>query len=332
LNSPNKMTLEKAFVISLKDRPLRLKSFLDGLPKCDWLPEVEVWPAISGTMCPPPDNWKAGGGAWGCYRSHMQILEYCLNNRISSYIVFEDDAQFHDDFDQANIFLDNLPDHWQQAYLGGQLMHVNSHRPKRINEHVLRPYNVNRTHCFAVNRPGMIAIYQHCSHLPFEHSFHIDHHLGRFHEDARNAVYCPNKWYVGQHGFKSDISGKEEGVAFFTNPEKYASNEKIPNKCILYRANPAFRKDCVHFLHFGNNIGANGIDISIEAAAQMKNPARAFNYWWGFVSREAYESGRIPALYHPEVTLDELKECLPDVEWIAIDSAGSVEDIEEQAK
>ncbi len=321
---------ERAFVLNLRDRPQRLEGFRKRLPQCDWLPEVETWNAVSGQMCYPPDNWHAGGGAWGCYRSHMQIMEYCLNNRVQSYIVFEDDAQFSEDFDAARQFIENLPDDWQMAYFGGQLMHVRTHPPTRINENVLRPYNVNRTHCFALSRSGMQAVYKFCSQLPFERSFHIDHHLGRFHEDARNAVYCPNTWYVGQHGDKSDISGRQEDVAFFGNPERYASEQPLPRTCVVYRANPALVNACTNILHFGNQVGRGGYDVSLEAAAQMKNPARALNYWWGFVVREAYETGRLPAFHHPEISDEVLADALPGVTFIHITSAASVEDIQEQ--
>lgn len=321
---------ERAFVISLRDRPQRLANFRESLPEAQWLPEVETWWAINGQMCPPPDNWHAGGGAWGCYRSHMQIMEYCLNNRVTSYIVFEDDAQFADNFADAHEFIENVPDDWQQIYLGGQLMHAKTHRPRRINSHVLRPYNVNRTHCFALSRPGMEAVYQHCSRLPFERTFHIDHHLGRFHEDARNAIYCPLKWYVGQHGFRSDISGKDESVQFYASPEKYATKSKYPNILVVYRANPVFRNECQAFLHFGNQVGRGGYDIALEAAALMKNPARQLNYWWGFVSQEAFDTGRLPAFHQPDIDDETLERCLPGVKFIPITSASSVEDIRNQ--
>jgi GR25 family glycosyltransferase involved in LPS biosynthesis len=322
--------VEKAFVISLRERPKRLENFYATLPKLDWLPEVETWWGVNGDLCPPPDNWQAGGGAWGCYRSHMQIMEHCLNNRIASYLVFEDDSQFSTNFAESKLFFDNLPETWHQVYLGGQLMHAKSHRPIQINEHVLRPYNINRTHCFAVSRPGMTDLYRHCSRLPFEHTYHIDHHLGRFHEDARNEIYCPNKWYVGQHGFRSDISGKEEPAQFFPDPYKYTIKNIIPQYCVLYRANPIFCNECTSFLHFGNNLGAGGFDVSLDMAAKMIKPARTLNYWWGFVSREAFESSRTPALRHPELSDEILINCLPNVQWIRIESAESVEDIRNQ--
>ncbi len=219
---------ERAFVISLPFRDDRLKNFkrlTDGLKS---IPKIEVWPAIHGDTCQPPENWVAGAGAWGCYRSHLGILEYCLNNGIGSYIVFEDDAQFKPGFDEGLVAFESaMPSDWQPVYLGGQLLHTRTHPTIKINNGAYRPYNINRTHCFAVSREGMIPIYQHICNLPFAPREHIDHHLGRWHEDQRNAVYTPPKWLVGQMGFSSNVSGKVEAVEYFTDPVATALDHRL---------------------------------------------------------------------------------------------------------
>lgn len=325
------LLIEKAFVISLRDNSERLENFFKNLPETSWMPRPEVWYAIKGDTCAPPSHWHAGNGAWGCMRSHVNILEHCLNNRICSYIVFEDDAQFDEKWEASETYMRSLPDDWQLAYLGGQLMHAKTHRPEWINDHVLRPYNVNRTHCFAVSRKGMLPIYQHCCRLPYEKSFHIDHHLGRWHEDARNRVYCPSKWLVGQHGFPSSISGREEGITFYKNPEAYA---KKPTGraavCILYRANPVFINEATSILHFGYQVDDKGYDPSLAAAADSKTPHRLINCWWGYVDRESISTKRLPAMYHPEIDEGTMREALPGVEFITIEHVSSIEDLKKQ--
>ena len=323
--------IDRTFVISLRDRPNRLDNFLATFPKVEWLPPPEVWVAVDGGYCPPPDNWTAGGGAWGCYRSHMGILEYCLNNHVNSYLVFEDDAQFNPSFLETEEFLNALPEDWQQVYLGGQLMHATRQPPIVINDKILRPYNVNRTHCFAVHRAGMEAIYRHCSRLPFENGYHIDHHLGLWHEDSRNKVYCPYTWKVGQHGFKSDISGKEEGASFFRHPNLYLkSNYKRCDVCIVYRASPGLIPDARKVLHFGYSTGPGGMDAELAKASKLKDPSKPINFWFSWVSHEALETGRVPAIYQPELTLEEIQAALPGIKLITIASASSAENIKEQ--
>ncbi|MGB7323991.1 MAG: hypothetical protein WBD31_03910, partial [Rubripirellula sp.] len=38
-------------------------------------PEPERFAAIDGRRVATPPQWRAGNGAWGCYRSHLLILE-----------------------------------------------------------------------------------------------------------------------------------------------------------------------------------------------------------------------------------------------------------------
>lgn len=323
------MQFDRAFVISLKHRKARLKGFLDRLPKTSWMPEIEVVEGIVGDVCRPPDGWHSGNGAWGCARSHIRILEDCLNGNVGSYIVFEDDAHFRPQFAGADAWFDSLPDDWEMAYLGGQLMHAKSHPPTVVAEGVLRPFNVNRTHCFAVSRNGMLPIYQHLSLMPWEKHFHIDHHLGRLHEDARNRVYCPRVWMVGQHGSSSSVSGKTEPVEFYPDPGTYVEDHWLYDKpiCFSWRGAPAMRREC-EFLHFGNQLSVNGFDVSLEEAVRLRRPERAISGWYSWVRSEcvASEWTRLPCAYHPAITDAELAAAL-DCPVVPIMAVANVEEV-----
>lgn len=65
-----------------------------------------------------------------------------------------------------------------------------------MNSWVVRPHNVNRTHCFALSKETIPKFLQHVLHAPDyydlrptgegtmtmqRNSFHIDHQLGRAH-------------------------------------------------------------------------------------------------------------------------------------------------------
>ena len=84
----------QAFVINLPFKTDRLNRFLQSAPEC--LGAIKQWDAVHGDTVRPPCFWKSGNGAWGCYRSHLQILEYAISKRLESYVVFEDDAIFRD--------------------------------------------------------------------------------------------------------------------------------------------------------------------------------------------------------------------------------------------
>jgi len=297
------------FVINLDERPERLQGFLERANRAGI--SASRWKAVSGEIVPCPSNWKAGNGAWGCYRSHMQIVEHCLSNRIGSCLIFEDDAVFSEEFaDQTVRFFEGLPDDWHQAYLGGQLLHTKSRPPLRINDAVLRPFNVNRTHCYALSRRGMVEFYKHCSKLPFRPREHIDHHLGRWHEDARTKVYCPEKWIVGQHGSPSSVSGKTEPIQFYDNPVSFVLDHWLYREsfCVLFKCSDSLIEGCLDVLHFGNSIENNGFDVSLEEASNLNNPYPKISEWYNWIRTECVSANRIPAAFHPFLTEEMLKD------------------------
>lgn len=325
------MSVEKAFVISLPFREDRLAPFREATSRFQSIPRIEVWPAIHGDTCQPPESWLAGAGAWGCYRSHMAILEHCLNNRIGSYVVFEDDAQFRPGFDVAfSALFGDLPDDWQQVYLGGQLLHTHAHPTVKINANVLRPYNVNRTHAFIVSRAGMLPIYQWLSNLPFYPKEHIDHHLGRWHQDQRNAVYVPNRWLVGQHGSSSNVSGRVEPSQFYADPIESALNHWLYEKpvCVVFRGTRDVLQKCRSMLHAGNTIDANGYDVTLSVAAKYADPVPEIERWFSWIRGEIVRSNSLalPCLFHPRITTDMLAGC--KFKTIVLD-ATTVEDVKE---
>jgi len=330
---------DAAFVITLSFRTDRYDNFMRQIDQhVKSLPAIQRWSAIHGDTCKSPKFWTAGDGAWGCYRSHMNILEHCLNNGISSYVVFEDDAQIKPDFDaRLKRFMDAIPDDWQQAYLGGQLIRAINHPPIPVNDHVMRPFNVNRTHCFAVSRAGMLPIYQHISNLPFESHEHIDHHLGRLHEHPSTPVYCPNEWLVGQMGFSSNVSGKVEDVQFFDDPIAYKIDHWMIAKpvCIYYRGSFDLLRECKSMLHAGNSIDYNGYDVTLSQAAKYAEPEPEIARWFSWIRAEVIRAnnGSIPCFFHPRIPIETVRSALKcEVIDASPKSTSDVKDLIERIK
>jgi hypothetical protein len=85
---------------------------------------------------------------------------------------------------------------------------VQQHPPLQINPEVVVPWNVNRTHAYALSRAGMKAVYQHIAHSDWwAPKRHIDHRLGQLHQQRNMPIYCPTRWLLSQAEGKSDISG-----------------------------------------------------------------------------------------------------------------------------
>ena len=298
------MRFEKSFVINLVFKTDRLTKFQSSVPAC--LQPVEVWRAIHGVTVQHPEWWTAGRGAWGCYRSHMQILEKCYNEGIESYLVFEDDAVFRADFDQEfTQFAASLPDDWEMAYLGGQLLNEIAHPPRRANEYCYVPYNVNRTHAFAVHQRGYDKLYRHLSATPFVNCEHIDHHLGRLHESGTMKIYCPSKWLVGQDAGSSDISGNVNGVSFWVDPERLAQpgwmNE--PPKCVFLEASAEVAIELrLRGWHQGHWRTERQLDRGVCDALESGDVAAGLAKWFQFVQNECIREGRkCVCLYHPSL-------------------------------
>ena len=195
-----------AFCINLASRPDRWDQFQKDHAGIFDKP-IERAEAVNGNACPPPSWWKQGGGAWGCYRSHLAVIESALNRGLNSIIVLEDDAVPVQNCRQRFAeFIAALPDDWHMAYLGGQLI---GKAAVPVNDLVCRAESINRTHAYMVRQPMLGMLYKHlCTTKNWGEHHHVDHHMARLHADAN--VYIPWTWLWGQGAGHSDITGRDE--------------------------------------------------------------------------------------------------------------------------
>jgi hypothetical protein len=209
---------ERVVCINLDRRPDRWEEFTAGLP-ADWpFREVQRYTGIDGKLAKHPDWWKQGAGAFGCFRTHLRIIEETINSGTESVLIFEDDAIFCDDFAaKCAEFFTELPDDWEWIYLGGQLLDVESRPPLRITDNVFVPYNVNRTHAYGCRGKEFMQVLYRWLNVgsdQWRQGHHIDHHYGRMHGRAQRKIYAPGKWLVGQRESHSNIKGQ-------VMPERY---------------------------------------------------------------------------------------------------------------
>lgn len=220
----------EVYVINMPRRADRWEQFNQLLPD-DWpFKKPTRYEALDGGLVTPPAWWHGGSGAWGCYRTHLRILEDSLNRNVSSVLILEDDAVCVEDFrEKAELFWQHLPDDWEMVYLGGQHIQENLGLPRRLNEWVYQPFNINRCHCYGFRgRRMMERAYRHLNDFGnWKVDHHIDHYLGELHKVIETGLYVPREWLLGQASGVSDICGAElesrlfpgaaETIAFFTN-------------------------------------------------------------------------------------------------------------------
>lgn len=207
---------DRVVVINLDNRQDRMDRLDRHFAEVGWpFRQPQRFSAIDGRYVKPPSWWKAGAPAWGCMRSHLQIIERALMDQVNSVLILEDDVFFQSDFvERAKAFFEAVPNDWQQIYLGGQHLHQRRQLPKKVNEEVVQPYNVNRTHAYALHRRGMLPVYRfltdYVAHSK-KPSFHVDHRLGLLHESGSIKLYAPVRWIAGQYRSMSNITGRVMG-------------------------------------------------------------------------------------------------------------------------
>ena len=202
---------DRVYVINCPHRGDRLATLDEnikdtGVADCS---KMHVFAGVRGELSPPPKYWGASVGAWGCFQSHRRLIEDILNEddeSIDSILILEDDAHFLDDSQKRiNQFMENVPEDWDQLYLGGQ--HT-SNPEETGNDAVLKVSSTSRLHAYALRRKAFKKFYAHINEAPdfigaFDH--HIDHQVEIAHKQGLWNAYCPKSWIVGQAAGKSDI-------------------------------------------------------------------------------------------------------------------------------
>lgn len=209
----NRDYFDRVVVINLEDRPARLAAFYDQFEDNPWpFYRPELFRAVDGRRkrVPNPPWWRAGGPAWGCFRSHHRILEDALQDDVRRLLVLEDDALMRNNGGELlfKVFAE-VPAEWSMVYLGGQ--HQPTMRSKfpvypiPVSDHVALPYDVNRTHAMAFTRHGMELIYDWIAGPYRPQNHHIDSHLGVLCQQRKHPIYCSTPWVFGQRAGRSDI-------------------------------------------------------------------------------------------------------------------------------
>jgi len=244
-----KTVFSRVVCINLNSRRDRWNRFSENLDQLDWpFAEVKRFRAVDGRICRPPswgrNRYRECFGAWGCYQSHLRILEDTLLDQHDSVLILEDDALLNEDTVNAMVdFLKQVPDDWDHLYFGGEHMKP----PIAVNEEVVRGIQVHRTHAHALRGDYLrqaydylisyptIDQYQHRGASPLasyakrilsrpkslwtkshgERSIHVDHHFGAIHRRQESNVYAPASWLVGQAADHSDIMNESYGERFW---------------------------------------------------------------------------------------------------------------------
>lgn len=299
---------DRVVVISLQRRRDRMRRFVARVAACEWkFQEPQHFRAVDGNAVPSPRGWRSGGGAFGCQQSHLRVLHDAIMDGVDRLLVFEDDAEFRDDFPaDAEKFVESVPSDWECLMLGGQHMAP----PIAVSEGVVRCKNTQRTHCYAVTQEGMKTL----AKLWAESVNHIDWDMGPC-LGQRGRTYAPSPFLVGQASSRSDINGRRNPTQFWNAPR-----ESIP--LVWLQAPREVAEQMREYgCHYGADLDKDGNDSGLNVA--FPSPGKYVGGIKKFLSHITWECESfvekpgIATIWHPNATDDcaeaLLAECSPSV-------------------
>lgn len=108
---------------------------------------VQRFPAFDGNDMKLPANWLHTPGAYGCLRSHLQVVREARRLGLSSVLIFEDDVVFDDQLvSKFAAGIEQLPTDWDMLFFGA----LHKDEPVKFSEGIARITAANSTYACAL--------------------------------------------------------------------------------------------------------------------------------------------------------------------------------------
>jgi GR25 family glycosyltransferase involved in LPS biosynthesis len=103
--------------------------------------------ALDGDNTKLPANWVHTPGAYGCLRSHLQVVREAKRLGVPSVLVFEDDVVFDDQLEKKfGACIEQLPSDWDMLFFGA----LHKLEPIKVSDHIARITQANSTYACAL--------------------------------------------------------------------------------------------------------------------------------------------------------------------------------------
>lgn len=86
-------------------------------------------------------------GEHGLILTHINILKEAIDKGYSNILIFEDDVEFINDFENIDDYISKVPEDWDIIYLGGN--HIRG--PRKVNDRISRVTKTYTTHAMLIN-------------------------------------------------------------------------------------------------------------------------------------------------------------------------------------
>jgi glycosyl transferase, family 25 len=141
------------FCINLDRRPERWQRMQRAFD-ANGIGPVQRFSAIDGNAVMLPHDWVHSPGAYGCLRSHVEVVREACDAGASSVLIFEDDAVFDPRIkDKFSIYFAELPSDWDMLFFGA----LHKDAPVKISEHIGRITKANSTFAYAIRNTAFDA-------------------------------------------------------------------------------------------------------------------------------------------------------------------------------
>lgn len=135
--------------INLDRRPERWEQMQTKFERCG-INGVERFAAVDGESAIVPAGWTDSPGAYGCLRSHLEIIREAQRLGWPNVLIFEDDAALDTQFQEKfSAYFQQVPSDWEMLHFGANHMA----EPVAVAENVVRIASANSTFAYALNRP-----------------------------------------------------------------------------------------------------------------------------------------------------------------------------------
>ena len=162
---------------------------------------VQRFSAVDGNAVVVPQHWAHSPGAYGCLRSHVEIVREARDAGASSVLIFEDDAVFEPRIkDKFSSYFAEVPEDWDMLFLGA----LHKDEPIRVSGHIGRITKANSTFAYAIRNTvfdAFIELNSRAEHVLDMNSYHLQ---------ERFNCYCfmPNLvWVESEY---SDVQNRME--------------------------------------------------------------------------------------------------------------------------
>jgi GR25 family glycosyltransferase involved in LPS biosynthesis len=110
---------------------------------------VERFSAVDGELLSLPPLWTHTPGAYGCLRSHLDVVRNARDKGSPSVLIFEDDVVLDPDLqNKFQLYFEQVPRDWDMLFFGA----LHKDEPNAVAENVVRLTKANSTYAYALRQ------------------------------------------------------------------------------------------------------------------------------------------------------------------------------------